>query len=321
MGDIFNFDMSSFSPKLIAAIVYTVAALFAFALFPTFNGAAQEWHLEARQDGACETKSGTRFDRVVVLGGQTLAAVYAVGGANGLVALPSTEPFWGKSGEEQDPNKYDWSKGYTVDASNCQVQGMSLSVNSNAAQAETIPIKMLTANGTPVTVNAVGTVATATTAVDATVTVGNGALPQKPASMFNDNRAIINIIIGATVLIIGIGPIMILGGVGLYLLNTFSGGMTGPTKFLVGTLGAIVAVTLLGSFTDFISISYDAVDPDRFTMYEHSIASLAGTIKQFWGLIFAAGWVGLGGYFGWQAFQQYRSSRSSGGGSGSQVLG
>ena len=299
MGNIFNFDMSSFSPKLIAAIVYTVAALFAFALFPTFNGAAQGWHLEARQDGACETKSGTRFDRVLPLAANTAASV-----------------FLGKGGEYNDPNKYDWGKGLTVTqdgtAGTCHI--------TSAFTAETDGYygvnKLLSADGTVVS----GVVA-ATGAIAANADLTNGATWERPASMFNDNRAIINIIIGATVLIIGIGPIMILGGVGLYLLNTFSGGMTGPTKFLVGTLGAIVAVTLLGSFTDFISISYDAMDPDRFTMYEHSIASLAGTIKQFWGLIFAAGWVGLGGYFGWQAFQNYRGSRSSGGGSDSQVLG
>ena len=299
MGNIFNFDMSSFSPKLIAAIVYTVAALFAFALFPTFNGAAQMWHLEARQDGACETKSGTRFDRVVPMANDRLA-----------------EAFHGKAGEFGDPNKYDWSKGITV----AQAATAGTCHLLSAFTAETAGFyevnKLLTADGTTVT-----SIVADTGAIAANAGITDGATWQKPASMFNDNRAIINIIIGATVLIIGIGPIMILGGVGLYLLNTFAGGVSGPTKFLVGTLGAIVAVTLLGSFTDFISVSYDAVDPLRFTMYEHSIASLAGTIKQFWGLIFAAGWVGLGGYFGWQAFQNYRGSKNSGGGSGSQVLG
>ncbi len=275
-----NFDIGSFSPKLIAAIIYTVGALFAFALFPTFNGAAQGWHLEARQEGSCETKEGTRFDRVVVVATST-----------------SSSGFNGTEGEFEDPNKYDWNEGHTVSESSDACATSAVLTGNSAAGA-----KLMAADGTLV---GKSDGSTATTAV-----WDSGTKWASPASMFNDNRAIVNILIGVTVLLIGVGPIALLGGIGIYLLNTFAGGMSGASKFLVATLGAIVAVTLLGNFTDFISIAYDTVDSDRFTMYGHSLARLAGTIKQFWGLIFAAGWVGLGGYFGWQAFQRYKAARS-----------
>ncbi len=308
-----NFDIGSFSPKLIAAIIYTVGALFAFALFPTFNGAAQGWHLEARQEGSCETKEGTRFDRIVAYGYSSGAFSL---GASTVESGKINAAFTGITGEESDPNKYDWNEGYTVDevSGTCSVlsalggaQAAFFTISTAATAAGSG--KFLTADGTEVTVTFTDKASPDKSLAGATL-VSPDYKWASPASMFNDNRAIVNILIGVTVLLIGVGPIALLGGIGIYLLNTFAGGMSGASKFLVATLGAIVAVTLLGNFTDFISIAYDTVDSDRFTMYGHSLARLAGTIKQFWGLIFAAGWVGLGGYFGWQAFQRYKAARS-----------
>ena len=281
-----NFDLSGFHIKLMAAIIYTVGALFAFAMFPLFNGAAQGFHLEARQEGSCETKAGVRFDRVVLVATATTAA-----------------GFNGGEGEYEDPNKYDWSEvGLSVvkdtsDSKVCTIDG--------TATAE----KYMAGDGTIVKVGTAG-------AKD-TNRITNTKW-SSPANFLQDNRTIVNVVIGVLVLIIGIGPIAILGGIGKYLLDTFAGGMSGAMKFLVATLGAVIAVTLLGTFVDFIDLAYDAVSSDRFTMYDVSIASLAATIKTYWGLIFIAGWVALGSYFGWQAFQK---ARGGGAGSGSQVMG
>ena len=281
-----NFDLSGFHVKLMAAIVYTVGALFAFAMFPLFNGAAQGFHLEARQEGSCETKAGVRFDRVIEV-------ATAVGAAN----------FNGGAGEYEDANKYDWSNAGdvtrgTTDTKQCIVTLTDLAAND----------KVLTADGTVIT----------WPVASAAETSGTVVKWATPANFLQDNRTIVNVVIGVLVLIIGIGPIAILGGIGKYLLDTFAGGMSGAMKFLVATLGAVIAVTLLGTFVEFIDLAYDAVDAARYTMYDVSIASLASTIKQYWGLIFIAGWVALGSYFGWQAFQKFRGS---GQGSGSQVMG
>ncbi len=289
-----NFDLSGFHIKLMAAIVYTVGALFAFAMFPLFNGAAQGFHLEARQEGSCETKAGVRFDRVVWVSASD--------------STPTANPHYnGGAGETEDPNKYNWSDG-----------GADVTASSTAGKCQTAAAvpgsaatgKLMAADGTIINV------AGATAAIPSW---GDNTKWASPANFLQDNRTIVNVVIGVLVLIIGIGPIAILGGIGKYLLDTFAGGLSGAMKFLVATLGAVIAVTLLGTFVEFIDLAYDAVSADRYTMYDVSIASLAGTIKQYWGLIFIAGWVALGSYFGWQAFQKFRGG--SGSGSGSQVMG
>ena len=314
-----NFDLSSFHIKLMAAILYTVGALFAFAMFPLFNGAAQGFHLEARQEGSCETKSGARFDRVVYMSGLTVgtAANTIKSGTN--VNLQGGA-FIGASGEESDSNKYDWSKAYTVAAnsSKCSIiGGLTTADFFGATTGNTgVTARFLTADGAEVSItfDEDGTTNDDLGSAD----VGNSAVWSSPANFLQDNRTIVNVVIGVLVLIIGVGPIAILGGIGKYLLDTFAGGMSGAMKFLVATLGAVIAITLMGTFVDFIDIAYDAVDSERFSMYDASIASLAATIKQYWGLIFVAGWVALGSYFGWQAFQRMRGRGSA---SGSQVMG
>ncbi len=312
-----NFDLSGFHIKLMAAIVYTVGALFAFAMFPLFNGAAQGFHLEARQEGSCETKAGVRFDRVIPISGQTIANDGGTNSATKLTQASVTaflNGYNGASGEETDPNKYDWSDGYTV-SPGCIVQSTGLVTGTTAASFVALSgIKLLTADGTEIQAG----VTTADGAAPV-IKISNGAKEASPANFLQDNRTIVNVVIGVLVLIIGIGPIAILGGIGKYLLDTFAGGLSGAMKFLVATLGAVIAVTLLGTFVEFIDLAYDAVSADRYTMYDVSIASLAGTIKQYWGLIFIAGWVALGSYFGWQAFQKFRGG--GGQGSGSQVMG
>ena len=314
-----NFDLSGFHIKLMAAIIYTVGALFAFAMFPLFNGAAQGFHLEARQEGSCETKAGQRFDRVVYMSGLTVGTA-ANTIKSGINANLEGGAYYGDTGEESDPNKYDWSKAYTVAQNNSKcsiIAGLATADFFGAATGNTgVTAKFLAADGNEVSIvfEEDGTTNDDLGSADA----GNSAVWNSPANFLQDNRTIVNVVIGVLVLIIGIGPIAILGGIGKYLLDTFSGGMSGAMKFLVATLGAVIAVTLLGTFVDFIDLAYDAVDSARYTMYDVSIASLASTIKQYWGLIFIAGWVALGSYFGWQAFQKFRDRGMN---SGSQVMG
>ena len=248
-----NFDLSGFHIKLMAAIIYTVGALFAFAMFPLFNGAAQGFHLEARQEGSCETKAGVRFDRVVQIAKVT-------GAPN----------FNGGTGEFEDPNKYDWSEaGITIERDGttdvCHTASTAAAPGDNFEDK-----KLLTADGTVVNL-----AATATAASNLDLASGNKWA--SPANFLQDNRTIVNVVIGVLVLIIGIGPIAILGSIGKYLLDTFAGGMGGAMKFLVATLGAVIAVTLLGTFVDFIDLAYDAVSSDRYTMYDVSIACLLYT--------------------------------------------
>lgn len=279
MGNIFGIDMSGFSMKVLAAMAYAVGAMFAFALFPTFNGGAQGVHLEARAEGSCVTSSGQRFDRIVELATATTDAHFS-----------------GKAGEYTDPNKYDWSKAASVTRGTSDTTQCLVTLTGLAADD-----KILTADGTEIT----WPVASGDETDDTTVGW------EASASMFNDNRDITNVVLGAIALVIGVGPIVVLGSIGMALLNTFGGSMGGAMKFLIATLGAVIAITLMGTIVDFISIAYDTVDRNRYSMYGSSVASLAGTIRQFWGLIFLASWVGLGGYYGWQGFQSVRGTRGA----------
>jgi len=289
MGNIFGIDMSGFSYKVLSAMAYAVGAMFAFALFPTFNGGAQGVHLEARAEGSCETSAGQRFDRIVPMADLGATTPYGSGW------------FVGKSGEETDPNKYDWSKGLNVIQTS---GGTTCSLNGGESAYSNATKKALTADGTEVTASA----ALASGAGSLTIASSKWS---KSASMFNDNRDITNVVLGAIALVIGVGPIVVLGSIGMALLNTFGGSMGGAMKFLIATLGAVIAITLMGTIVDFISIAYDTVDRNRYSMYGSSVASLAGTIRQFWGLIFLASWVGLGGYYGWQGFQSIRGNKSA----------
>ena len=273
-----NFDISSFPWKLIGAIVYSVGALFAFALFPTFVGAGQGIHLEARDDGSCEYQ-GQRFDRVVIMN---------------------------DSSDRLDANEYDWgSYGGTVTQATNACEVAVGAMTSLAAHTASSTVSVLTATGNEIKSVTVATAFTAGNA-DGKLTFPTTAEWESPKPMFNDNRSLVNIIIGAMVLIIGIGPIIVIGMIGYKLLGMFAGGMSGPAKFLVAALGAVIAVSLLSTFTDFISIAYNAVDADRFTAFGTGLASLAATIRQFWAVIFVASFVGLGGYYGWGAAQQMR---------------
>ena len=85
-------------------------------------------------------------------------------------------------------------------------------------------------------------------------------------------------------------------------------------------MGAIVCVSMLDIFIDFISISYDAIDPNRFSIFEGGLAGLGFTIKQFWSVIFIVSFFGLAGmaFKGWWGGRQQRAT--AGGSGESQLL-
>ena len=271
-----SFNLSEFSPRLLAALGYTIVSLFLFALFPLISGAGQGIHLLARGEGACELISGgVRFDRMA-----------PVGTAN-------------------SPNAVDWSGSDILTVT--QTSGAETCTASTAPTA----VPYYTPTGEKFT-------PTAAAVIDAGI-----AGWQDPASMFQDQPGLVGLVIGAIALIIGIGPLVIVGVLGYKALSYFRGsGAGGIAVGLMAALGAVIVVSLLATFVDFISIAYNAISPDRFSVYDTSLAALAGTIRQFWGVIFVASFLGLGGMFAFQGYQRYRQGRSGGMGKGeSQMLG
>ena len=290
LNKVLDFNIAGFSPRLLGTIVFAVGLLFAYALFPMFSGAAQGFFLSARDDGSC-IANGNRFDRITPV----------------------------DSENDLDPNNYDWSLGPNSTAALTAAgvgSGVYTVIQLSGSGNEKKCALEISSTPTPVAGNdkvltATGQELSISWSTTAEIT-GSSIEWKKPAAMFNDNRTLVNIIIGATILIIGIGPIVVLGSIGEQMLSRFAGGMSGPARYLLATLGASIIFVLMGSFTDFISIAYEAVSVDRYTMYSTTLAGLAITVKQWWGVIFAAGFVGVGGYFAWGGVQKMRSGSRGG---------
>ena len=288
-----SLDLSSFSPKLMFVLGFVVISILAFAMFPMIAGAGQGVYLEAKQDGSCELAAGkVRFDRV----------------------------YLSTSSIDDNADDINWATAVSTVTANSFTAGTS-DVSEGTSKGCKVDALASTFTGTQV-------YALTSTDIKFTFTPAalGGLIPagtagwEDPASMFEDNNGLLIVIIGVIALIIGVAPMGVLGYIGYVVLQRFQmGGMSGLTLMIVSTLGAIVIVTLMGTFVDFISISYDAIDPNRFTVFNLGLASLAPTLKQFWGIIFLGSFVGLGAML-FVAVRRAGSSGMSGGESESRIL-
>ena len=270
-----NFNLSMFGPRLMLALGYTIGALFFFALFPMISGAGNTIHLESRGEGSCETvNGGVRFDK--------LALQKTVSGN----PLSVDETNWG-SATAGDVVTIVQNSGT---AGECQFPS-GTNVASATYYLPTGETLTLTAKGTP------------DEDIDATVATWVG-----PSSIFQDQPGLVAMVVGAVALVIGIGPLVIIGALGYQVLSYFKSDGMGVSMMLMAALGAVIVVSLLGTFVDFISVTYDAIDAARFTVYTQSLASLAGTIRQFWGVIFVASFLGLGGMIAYQGYQKVKGT-------------
>ena len=287
-----SFNLSAFSPRLMMALGYTIAALFLFAVFPLISGAGNTVFLEARSGGSCElVNGGTRFDK--------LALQKTVN--NRVVSVDHTN--WGSttnSATAQDVLEITQTSG----ASTCQARVLE------SATADLNSATYYLPSGETVTID-LPEAAANVAVVPSTVATWVG-----PASMFQDQAGLVALVVGAIALIIGIGPLVVIGALGYTVLNIFRSNGGGMAMMLMAALGAVIVVSLLGTYVDFISITYDAIDADRFTVYTQNLASLAGTIRQFWGVIFVASFLGLGGLVAYQGYQKF-----GGGGKGATKSG
>ena len=260
------FDISQFSPKLIATISFAVVALISFALYPMIAGAGNTMSLNTKE--ACSV-GGVRADKVL------------------------------KKEATETANSADWSNYATLGSNatgDCTIADTTVARAANEIY--------FTPTGEEVKVGTAGTLTEA-------AVLANSEWREIP-SFFQDNSGLLNIIIGALALLIGVSPIAVLGGIGYMVLNRFQGeGATGITVAIVAVLGAIVGVTLLEVFVEFISISYDAIDPNRFSVFQGGLANLAVTIKRFWNVIFIASFFGLAGmlFKGWYGARKERGGQ------------
>ena len=207
----------------------------------------------------------------------------------------------------QNVNKADWSESITLSETTgggCAIDDVS--VARPASEQYWLP------TGQKARVGTAGTLTEKAVLKDCT---WEGVEP-----FFQDSTGLLLIIIEALGLLIAVSPIGVLGSIGYMILSRFQGGgMTGLTLAIISVLGAIVCVSMLGVFIDFISITYNAIDPNRFSLFEGGLAGLGVTIKQFWSVIFIVSFFGLAGmvFKGWWTGRQ---RQSAGGGYGESQL-
>ena len=207
-------------------------------------------------------------------------------------------------------NQADWSNFVELE----EVSSNSACAITDVSVARAAGEKYWTPTGEKVSIGTAGTTS------DKAVLKGS-EWKETPA-FFEDNTGLLNIIIGALGLLIAVSPIAVLGGIGYTLLGKFQGGGgSGMTVAIVAVLGAIVGVTMLEVFVEFISISYDAIDPDRFVIFQGGLANLGVTIKRFWNIIFISSFFGLATmlFRAWYQNRQ-RSTANAGGYGESQLL-
>ena len=247
------FDIGQFSPKLISSITFSVIALISFSLFPMIAGAGNTMSLNTKE--ACSV-GGVRADLVVMVESEVITA-----------------------------NKADWSKSVGLEeVATGTSEGMCAITDVSVARA--LNEAYWTPTGEKVKVSVAGTITEQAVLKDSEW--------KEVPSFFEDNTGLLTIIIGALALLIAVSPIAVLGGIGYMLLGKFQGGGgNGMSVAIIAVLGAIVGVTLLEVFVEFISVSYDAIDPERYSVFQGGLANLGVTIKRFWNIIFIASFFGL----------------------------
>ena len=268
-------QMGDFSPKVMAAIMYAILTLLAFSVYPMLVGAGNTIHLNT--ENAC-VLNGVRFDR--------LLAVKA-------------------SDTTTNADSGDWDNAVVVSktgADGCQTAAAGKDTEGVAIATSTA-YRFYMPTGEYVDLTG------ATTAIPVV-----GGKWRAPEGMFTDNATLVDVVIGALALLIGVSPMTVLGMIGYYILNKFDMEQGTIATIIMVVLGAIITVSLLSTFISFISTAYDAIDADRFSVFNNGLANLAVVIKQFWGVVLIVSFFGLGALL----FKTWRDQKN-GGGSGAMA--
>ena len=271
-------QMGDFSPKVMAAIMYAILTLLAFSVYPMLVGAGNTIHLNT--ENAC-VLNGIRFDRVLA------------------VKLPVTS-------SSANADTGDWDNAVVVSKSgtdDCATAAAGKDTTGTALAAGT-NYRFYMPTGEYVDM------AGATSAI----TIANAEW-KAPEGMFTDNATLVDVVIGALALLIGVSPMSVLGMIGYYILNKFDMEQGTIATIIMVVLGAVICVSLLSTFISFISTAYDAIDAQRFTVFNSGLANLAVVIKQFWGVVLIVSFFGLGALL----FKTWRDQRNGNGGSGAMA--
>ena len=286
-------NLGDFSPKVMAAILYSILTLLAFSVYPMLVGAGNTIHLNT--ESAC-VQRGVRFDRI-------------------LLVLETDTVTTADNGT--------WSNAVSVTngSSGCQVVANTGQKLGDAAETEVV--KTTSYVGITPTGEKTGTITTPDPLGSAGIGIAalgtDKAEWKAPAGMFTDNGTLVDVVIGALALLIGVSPMTVLGMIGYYILSKFDMEQGTIAAIIMVVLGAVITTSLLSTFITFISTAYDAIDAQRFSVFGGGLANLAVVIKQFWGVVLVVSFFGLGAML-FKTWRDNRNGNNSGAMQESRVL-
>ena len=266
--------------QLIGLVVWLI-------IFPLLLGSINGWYLQAKSAGVV---SGERFDRVVFAGSNASPE----DAWQGVTALSS--PF----AHADNSNKFTPSDttAYSVTESGtgCQIGTVALASGQSSAQLIDAAT-WYTPLGSKVT--------TANTAAASTTTVAvqiAGCEHDDGGSVFGSGglSPLIEIILQAA----GLAPPIAL----LFALGTFGSSFMrnmGQHPILAAVMTAIsflLLATLLNTFIPFVSDAFEAIDANRFLMYDEGLGAVSSVIGNFFGVVIVASIMTVA----WQVLQALR---------------
>ena len=272
--------MMGVGPDLIRGPVGMVIGLVVWLIvFPLILGAVNGWYLQSVNAGVV---SGERFDRVVpraatdIKADERWAAVTAVS-ATGADVPVATTAYMITEGTGGTCNIGD---GTDVTAAQDWYTPLGTTVSSAAASGEISGCKYSSAGG-----------------------------------VFNAGglSGLIEIILQAAGLAAPIALLFALGTFGTSFLKNM-----GNHPILAAVLTVIsflLVATLLNTFIPFLSGAFEAIDPNRFVMYDQGLGNVASVIGNFFGVVVVSSIMMVA----WQLVQQLRGRNTISGGGGQRM--
>ena len=249
-------------------------------IFPMILGAINGWYLQASDAGVL---AGERFDRVVVKGTGDLAKPE---GAWGGVTALSTE-----LGAATDALVATNAYKILDDGGQCNLNAVTRTAVLGAATTAFTPL------GTEVSIPVQAL---------ADDIVVSGCKFNKAGDIFGAGglSGLIEIILQAAGLAPPIALLFALGSFGTSFLKN-----TGANPILAAVLTAIgflLLATLLNTFIPYVSGAFNAIDSNRFLMYQEGLGALSSVIGNFFGVVIVASIMSVA----WQILQTLKGGNA-----------
>ena len=268
-------------------------------VFPLILGAVNGWYLQGVDAGVI---SGERFDRIVAVGSHTGAeeawkSVTATESASTATSLTGTTAYILSEGADES----------------CTVSDISVATGGTAVAASTV--SAFTPLGSTVTASIPAVAVPASGDPNTAAITVSGCKFTSAGGVFNAGglSGLIEIILQAAGLAAPIALLFALGSFGTSFLKNMG---NHPIMSAVLTVICFLLVaTLLNTFIPFLSGAFEAIDPNRFVMYDQGLGNVASVIGNFFGVVVVSSIMMVA----WQLVQQLRGRNTISGGGGQRM--